>query len=273
MGQRQVLERYRKKVYRLDLEAVRHIQPGPGKPRPEEVLEAAMQSAADEGATLVIQHFEVLRDFNAVTAGFREKLAAPGRALVIGIHELDAKEPQVESAYLTARVGLNNIHKIGAPVATPDETRKLIFDYYVPRWEKRDGYTFTHDAFDHIIALEPGAFIHLKRMTLPYLTYALARGVINDSQNELVLHDTINKALQQIDQTQQKERETVPQDVARHYDRILDEARREIAAIEKDPMPKASGPHGLKTLTQAHVTAELICPNTSEFRYPKPSAP
>jgi len=48
---------------------------------------------------------------------------------------------------------------------------------------------------------------------------------------------------------------------------ILDEAQHDIEALLIDPLPKRDD-NGKYILTRAHVTAQLICPNNSEFHYP-----
>jgi hypothetical protein len=143
----------------------------------------------------------------------------------------------------------------------------LVRNYYLPHWVDRYSIDFTEDAFDHIIALEPGAWINARRKTLPYLVVGLARDALQTVLGgEALIRDTAVMALDALEKLREEWATTEPR-IRQQFEPVLDEAHDEITALIERPMPATDG-QGNRVLTRAHVTAQLICPNDSEFHYP-----
>jgi hypothetical protein len=259
-GQRERL-RHAHAVHILNIETVAQLADMEDEPDPQDVLEMAMQQAVEDQAVLVLDRLEDLKDTDAEERSLRAQLSDPGDTLVLGLYELsDRGEVGVEEA-----LGLHNVRQIAARPYSAERTKALIFEYYVPEWQTQ-GFTFTEDAFDSVIALEPGAWIELKRKTLPYLAVGLARDVMETIKGGTpLIRDTARMALDALTALRQ-ERATTDERIRDQFSEVLHQAREDIEALIAQPNVKVE--NGLCVITRAHLIAQLICPNDSEFHYP-----
>jgi hypothetical protein len=258
--QRARLNQYHR-VNRLSLESVRRLAHIPDKPAPQDVLQMAMQQAVEDQAILVLEHMEALERDNPVDAGLLAQLANGGDALVLGLFE----QPEREDVPVDAALGLENIRQVPAREYSVTQTQALLREYYIPQWETQ-GFTFSEDAFDSVIKLEPGAWIELKRKTLPYLAVGLGRDAMQTvKEGRALVLDTARMALDALNELRQ-EWATTEERVREQFADVLAEARRDIEGLIANPDIRME--NGRRVITRAHVVAQLICPNDSEFHYP-----
>lgn len=259
-GQRARLSRHRA-VHRLDLESVCGLADIPDEPEPHEVLEQKLAQSVEDRAVLVLDHMEVLGQDGDTERSLLGRLASPGAALVLGLYEMaDRAEVGMEAA-----LKLHNMRQIAAHAYSPAQTKALLFDFYVPQWEEQ-GYVFLPDAFDSVIALEQGAWIESRRKALPYLIVGLAHDIIETVKDGApLIKETAQAALDALDGLQQ-EWATTDERMRDQYHDTLDAARSSIAELLANPQVRFD--HGKVVITRAHLAAQLICPNESEFHYP-----
>lgn len=259
-GQRERLSHYRA-VHRLNVASVLGLADIPDEPEPQGVLEMAMAQAVEDQAVLVLENLEALGQEGEAEAAMLGQLSLPGDALILGIYELaDRGEVGVEQA-----LKMKNIRQISSREYSAEQTKSLIFEYYAPEWEA-DGYTFTPDAFDSVIALEPGAWIEARRKTLPYLAVGLGNDAIQTLRDGApLIKEMAQMALDALVKLKQ-EAATTDERIRDQFTDVLEQARQDIEALRADPQPRLD--HGRYVVTRAHLTMQLICPNDSEFHYP-----
>jgi len=250
-------------VYRLNMAGLHDAIVDASKPRPAQILETMLGIAAQERAILVIDGLELLEHQKKSDEEMLAVLANPGDALILGLYEmpiLGGRSPEESLA-------LANIDNIAAYASSAMQSKTLVRNYYLPQWTEKHKLTFAEDAFDHIIALEPGAWINLRRKTLPYLLVGLASDTIQTVlDGESLVHETLVMAIDALDKLHE-EWATTELRIRDKYEPILDQAHQEITALLESPMPQLNA-DGNRVLTRAHVSAQLICPNDSEFHYP-----
>lgn len=250
-------------VYRLNLAGVLNLARLPNKPKPFEVLQATLRLAAQERALLVIHNLELLRTHAEVDEQVLAVLSNPEDALVLGIYEQAEYGDRGPSVTLR----LPNSVDIVAHPASATQTKTLIQEYYLPHWTEKYRITFADDAFDQVIALEPGAWINSRRKTLPYLVVGLASDTIETSiGGESLVRDTATMALDALEKLHD-EAATTDLRIRDRFEPVLEEACEEITQLLQRPLPEPNA-QGLRVLSRAHVSAQLICPNNSEFHYP-----
>lgn len=250
-------------VYRLNLAGVLNLTRLPNKPKPFEVLQETLRLAAQERALLVIHNLELLRAHSEVDEQVLAVLCNPEDALVLGVYEQAEYADRGPSATLR----LPNSVDIVAHPASATQTKTLIQEYYLPHWMEKYHITFADDAFNHIIALEPGAWINSRRKTLPYLVYGLASDTIETCiGGESLVRDTATMALDALEKLLD-EAATTDVRIRDRFEPVLEEACEEITQLLQRPIPEPNA-QGLRVLSRAHVSAQLICPNNSEFHYP-----
>jgi hypothetical protein len=161
-----------------------------------------------------------------------------------------------------------------------EQTKALVQQFYLTHWQKEGrGFVFAPNTFDALIALEPGAWVHRRRMVLPCLVTevvsdAMATAALGDAQIEA----TARCALDAFEKLQKEEAPGHPEED--RFEPILNKAEREVRGL----LPSSAG--GLFgglfggsqrakvvsgkpiKITSAHVMAEFICHNISEFHYP-----
>jgi hypothetical protein len=104
-------------------------------------------------------------------------------------------------------------------------------------------------------------------MTLPYLVVELASGAIQTVlDGESLIRETLIMALDALEKLRD-EWATTEMRIRDKYEHVLDEAHEEISALLQSPLPVKNA-EGKLLLTRAYVSAQLICPNDSEFHYP-----
>ncbi|HEV2236574.1 MAG TPA: hypothetical protein VGR57_07920, partial [Ktedonobacterales bacterium] len=250
-------------VYRLNLAGVINLARLPNKPKPFEVLQSTLKLATQERAILVINNLELLRAHTEVEEQLLAVLSSPEEALVLGIYEQAEYGDHGPSETLQLT---NSVH-ITAHAASSQQTKALIQEYYLPSWTEKHKTTFADDAFEHVIALEPGAWINSQRKTLPYLVVGLASDTIQTVMGgESLVRDTATMALDALEKLHE-EAATTELRTRDRFEPVLEAAHDEIAHLLQLPMPETNA-SGQLVLRRAHVTAQLVCPNDSEFHYP-----
>jgi hypothetical protein len=247
-------------VYLLNLESIIQLAAKPDEPDPWDVLEMTVEQADEDRAVLLLDHIELLGAHGDTERKLLAQLSDPGDTLILGLYELKERgDPGVERT-----LGLHDVRQILARDYTPAQTKALLFDFYVPQWETR-GFTFAPDAFDAVIALEPGAWIELRRKTLPYLVVGLAADAVQMIRDGVhLIRDVAHRALDALEDLKQ-ERATSDEHIREQFDPVLAMAREEIQSLIAEPVTMDQSKY---RVTRAHMLAQLICPNASEFHYP-----
>jgi hypothetical protein len=250
-------------VFLLNLVGVSGLAQVDSPASPHEVLRMAMLRAREENALLVIDDMQILKHHGPIEESLLAELANPGETLILGLYKMvERGEHGIEAALKRPNIDSIIAHEYGAEL-----TKETIQEFYLPLWELRAGYTFTPDAFDGAIALEPGAWINQRRKTLPYLAIGLGDDTIETARGGAALiKSTAVMALDAL-KALKDEWATCDEHTRRHFEGVLESAWQEIARLRDDPLP-AKDEHGYSVLTRAHVSAQLICPNDSEFHYP-----
>ncbi len=247
------------KVYQLDMIGLLNLSTRGANPFA--VLQEVFAEAEKDNAILLIKNLQILaKQTNAQQ--YIATMENSGR-LVLGLFEAGAHSNDNPNEIFDT----DTIDVILARSYTDGQTKALITEHYLPQWQNLTSYTFTPDAFDTIIALEPGAWIETRRKTLPYLAVGLGEDTIQTAQGgKSLIAETAQSALDTLKNL--RDEAAVAERIPRaKYQPILDEAQQDIEALLKDPLPKRNA-NGKYILTRAHVTAQLICPNNSEFHYP-----
>jgi hypothetical protein len=280
-GQYPSLTTYTGKLYWLDLRSLLARAEQPSAPKPVSILRAAWAQllALPEKAILLLDHFEAIKSDakEQEIEDLRDFIANPGRLLVFGIYHA----PNHGDHTVEANLGREAIVKtLPMTVYNADLTKALLRQFYLPIWRKDPprGYEFTEDAFDSLIALEAGAWLHRRPAVLPCLvTDIVADAMKTAAQGDAQIEATTRGALQAF-----KELHAV--EAKNHKDRakfepILNKAEKEVRGL----LPGSSGglfgglfgggkpkvvPGKPITITSANVMAEFICHNVSEFHYP-----
>jgi hypothetical protein len=232
---------------------------------------------------LLLDHIEALRteskdqtkenDLDAV----RAQIADPRQLLVFGIfHAPNHGDHTGEATLKRPEVVITQ------PMNTYDDkqTKALIQQFYLTHWNKEGrGYIFTTDAFDALIMLEPGAWVRRRRMVLPCLvTEVVADAMATAALGAAQIEATARCALDAFEQLRKEEAPGHPEQD--RFEQILNRAEKEVREL----LPATGGgvfgglfggkqkvkvaPGKPIKITSAHVTAELICHNVSEFHYP-----
>jgi len=247
-----------KKVYRLD--SVSLITLANKGASPIDVLQAVLQEAENNEAILVVKNFETLL---AERDHALRSLLTLSENLVLGTFETGVQD-HLTTQHLST---FDDVVEILARPYSVQQTKELIRTYYLPDWEHRTNYTFATDAFDSVIALEPGAWINAKRKTLPYLAIGLGDDTIQTARGgKSLILDTVHMAIDALDGLQ-TEAATSSAIYRKTFQPTLDEARADFEKLVNFPMPERDT-SGHYILTRAHVAAQLICPNDSEFHFP-----
>jgi hypothetical protein len=257
------LQRRYQLVYRINLGGLRNWGLNPANPPPHLILQLAMDIAVKNQAILVVNELETLKHRTEIDFALLSVLADPKECLVLGSFETN---PPYEEDPIQM-LDLTNAELIAAHAYSPAKTLNLLQKYYLPQWQLRYGYDFAPDAFETVIALEPGAWINLRRKTLPYLVVGLALDTIQTARGgTLLMLDTIQMALDALDKLND-EWGTSERRHREQFKPVLDAARADIQALQGHPQPERNQ-QGNFVLTRGHVAAQLICPNDSEFHYP-----
>jgi hypothetical protein len=259
-GTQESLNRY-KAVYRLDARSLLGLANNPTELAPDKVFEQAKQLVQQRDAILVIDHVEAWRGTGAPEA-LRWHLGNRGGALVCGLYTA-TNEPDV---FAEATLGLPNATLVRINAYNSDETRDFLKTYAMAHWMP-NGFSFAQDAFDSIYKLEPGCWISLKRITLPYLVVALSDQTIQTAiRGDDAIRQTAREALEGL-KVVRDEMSRATEDVKSVYEPLLRQVQADLDNLLRNPTPRANGPIP-KMLTCGHVVAQLFCPNESEFHLP-----
>jgi len=283
-GQQAPLNAYTGKLYRMDLRTVIERARREKTFKPVTVLKEAWKRliTLPEKPILLLDHIEALRTErdqgkeNELDA-IRAQVADPRQLLVFGIFHAPNHGDHTDEATLNRPDIV-----ITQPMNTYDEkqTKALIQQFYLKYWQKEGrGYVFAPNAFDTLIKLEPGAWVHRRRMVLP----CLVTEVVSDAMATVALGDaqieaSARCALDAFEHLRKEEAPGHPEKA--QFELILNKAEKEIREL----LPSSGGglfgslfgggrkakvvPGKPIKITSAHVTAELICHNVSEFHYP-----
>jgi hypothetical protein len=245
----------------VNVNSLRHIRTHAGRPSAYELLENAMHLSIREQSLLVLDSLETLEPGKENDDALIELLSAPGKALILGVYTRDENE-----AIDMEKVGLANTRHIDARPYNREQTLELLRSYFIPIWEQELNYTFEANAFDSIIALEPGAWIDSCRKVLPYLAVSLGKDAI-DIADRNIIRPTAEAALVALDQLYEREWSTAMPPVRHQFEALLNDVRADIEHLITNPQPRLND-RKQSVLTRAHVVAQLICSNNSEFHLP-----
>ncbi|HEX6123401.1 MAG TPA: hypothetical protein VFY89_09580, partial [Ktedonobacterales bacterium] len=264
--QRARLSRYHR-VHLMDVQTVVQLAKRDDEPDPQDVIEMAMIQSIEDQAILVLDRMEDLGELSGeaverqVVQSVIAQLTEPSGALVLGLYEL----PDGAGESIEETLDLGNLVQIAAREYSPRESKTLLYESYIPDWKPR-GFRFEPDAFDTVLALAPGAWIELRRKRLPYMAVDVAgwtMAMLRDGR--ALIAQTARLALEALDDLRQ-EWATTDERTRMAFEPALEEARRDMEWLAKNPDPLVE--QGQLVVKRAHVTAQLVCPNASEFHYP-----
>jgi hypothetical protein len=257
IGQRGPLQSY-KQVWRIDIGQLRlHGTLAP------EILQIIKEKAIKEKAVIVLTNLDKLRRRNRdpLDEKLRMLVADRGKGIICALHVYYNNPPSPLELSLG---GVLNIKRVRVEADNKETTKGFLKQYYYPLWDSM-GYTFDDNAFDTILDLEPGAWIDEERMTLPYLAVRLGNDTIT---TVLDGHEgaTAVLALGELLKLLKEEQPNVEPDIQTEFEDALEISMKDLQALITNPSLKIV--NGKRKLTQAHVTAQLICHNGSEFHLP-----
>jgi hypothetical protein len=283
-GQQSSLAVYTGKLYVLDMRAVLSHSKQANAPKPASLFRAAHEYVLGlpERSILMLDHVEAIKSDakEPEIEDLRTAIADPGRLLVFGIFHA----PNHGDHTAEANLGREEIIKtLPMTVFNKQLTLTLLAQFYLPLWRKElpRGYEFADDAFDALIELEPGAWVHRRRTMLPGLVAeVVADAMVTAARGPDQVKATAEGALLAFAELSAQEAPS-SQDRPR-FEKVLKQAETDVRNLAQPPKP-TSGPlnltlFGARTqppdpnrpikITAAHVLAEFICHNVSEFHYP-----
>lgn len=267
IGERSSLNQY-KQVYDLNIDMLKLLatQPGQDASSPARALRKIKHQAVAEHAIIILTNFQKMatrKRIDPVGEAIKFELADPGDAVIAGFFEYDQEQPSDKE--LTLDLANARIVAIEPDAYTKENTLRFLKEYYAERW-KEAGYCFEDNAFDSVIALEQGAWIDKRRKTLPHLASGLGSDTIQTaSSGKKSIEDTANCALACLHELLTFEQPLAKEEDLARFDETLKQAEQDIKWLLSNPEPKEKD--GFKQLTRAHVIAQLICHNDSEFHY------
>jgi hypothetical protein len=285
-GQQTSLNAYTGKLYWLNLRAVLDRAKQANGPKPVGVLRAAWDQllGMPDKPILLLDHIEAIKSEakDQDTEDLRAYIANPGRLLVFGVYHAPNHGDHTHEANL----GREDIVKTRAmTIYDGGLTKALLNQFYLPLWGKEEaprGYEFTSDAFDALIALEPGAWVKLRRTVLPGLvTEVVADAMVTAFKGQEQIEATARGALQAFAELRTEAKGH--KDRAR-FEPTLKKAEEDVGKLIRAPAPRGplaqfvnmfyeeekappQDPNKPIKITSAHVMAEFICHNVSEFHY------
>jgi hypothetical protein len=262
-GQRAPLANY-VAVYRLDMRRLFELAGGSGEQMAYRAFESAKQLAQSNRAILMLDHVEALKGTSQFETYLRAQVINHGETLVFGVFWVaDETDPIVQAAAAFPGSPIIRANPFGA-----EETKDFLRQTYIPQWE-RDGFSFTQDAFDSVIAMESGAWINLHRKRLPFLVVDIATDTIETARGgELSIKATAQAAANALADLWRTEwpPANMVDDERRRLENMLHESDTEVRRLVE--RPTISQRNGKVVLTRAHVVAQLVCPNESEYHVP-----
>jgi len=262
-GQRAPLTNYTT-VYQLDISQLKELAVASGEQTAHQAFETAKQLAQNNGAILMLDHLETVKGTSPFEVRLRTQAGTRGETLMFGVFwAADHTDPTTEAATAFA---LSPI--IRANPYTPEETKDFLRRIFIPQWD-RDGYLFTPDAFDSIIVLESGAWINRHRKRLPYLVIDVATDTMETAHGgESSIKATAQEAANALAILWRTEwpPANMADDERRRLENTLRETDTEVRRLVERPTIVRKD--GKVVLTRAHVVAQLVCPNESEYHVP-----
>jgi hypothetical protein len=267
------------KLYKLNMENLVSLLGKAGAPKPASVLKAAREKlmAMPEKPILMLDHVETIRGNTKEMEDLRFELENHSRLLMFAIyHAADQDEP-----VRNARLELEHVKALYFGAYDAAQTKQLIDQFYKHLWGKQGpskGYAFTKDAFDLLIALEPGTWHDQVRKVLPFLAIDVTEDALRTAaRGDAALRETVACA-QQAFRDLGDELTRTPERAK--YEPLIRRAEEEVRHLVtptagggllgfiSNPRVPRVDPNKPKMITSGHLVAELICRNRSEFHYP-----
>lgn len=284
-GSQAALNAYTGKLYRMDMRKVIDRAQQKKTFKPVTALSEAWKQllALPQKPILLLDHIEALKPDLEDQAqeielkDMRAQITDPGQLLVFGVFHAPNHGDHTGEATL----GRPDI-VITQPMNMYDvkQTKALIRQFYLKHWQKEGrGFDFASNTFDALIALEPGAWVRRRRMVLP----CLVTEVVSDAMSTTLLGNaqieaTAQCALNAFEELRKEEAQGHPE--RERFEPVLNKAEKEVQSL----LPSSGvgwlgglfggGQQGKVEpgkrikITSAHVMAEFICHNISEFHYP-----
>lgn len=136
------------------------------------MLAEAIKHAGEEGAALLLDRFELLRENNEINTAILRTLAAPTQAAVVArfwLNHAASKSPAATFPDLTLRI-------VESDPYSPEQTLNVIRDHYGDFIGR--GFPVEPYALETLFALEPCIYEDEYRKTLPYLAIELLKDTI-----------------------------------------------------------------------------------------------
>src|SRR5262249_26487867 len=214
-GLQSPLNDYKGKLYKLDIADLLAQTKQPEAPKPATMLNVAKGklTALDKKPVLLLDHLEAMYDARLIAGisdkdldALRVEIAHRGPLLLFGIYRALG---DISDHLLKARLGQDNIKTLPFRPYGPQQTKALFDDgsFFMHLrknhvWKQMNPenpgrvLTFAKDAFDLLIALEPGAWHDHQHKVLPGLVIDLTQDAMETAaRGEHALRDTVNCAL------------------------------------------------------------------------------
>jgi hypothetical protein len=285
-GQQAALNAYTGTLYRIDLRKVIDRARQKKTFKPVTVLYEAWKQLLAPPQTqkpvLLLDHIEALRPdvqdpaLENELKDMRAQITDPGQLLVFGIFHAPNHGDHTGEASL----GRPDI-VITQPMNKYDDkqTKALIQRFYLKHWQKEGrGFDFDSNTFDLLIALEPGAWVRRRRMVLP----CLVTEIVSDAMSTALLGTAQIEATARcaLDAFAELKGEAQGHAERGNFEPILNKAEKEVNQLLPSSGSGFLGglfgagqqgkvePGKRIKIISAHVMAEFICHNVSEFHYP-----
>ncbi len=266
------LNNYTGKLHRVEVESLVNLVGRSEAPKPAMMLKVIKETIAGmpEKSILLLDHLETIRGETKEMQDLRVEIAERDQVLVCGIYHAPPGE-DLDKHLLEAQLGRASSIKT-LPFRPYDKRRTvaLLEDYFVKKvWRNQGRFSFARGAFDAVIDMQPGAWHDQKRKALPGLVIDLAQDAMDTaSHGEAAVHDTASCALQWFRDLREKEYPYASPENQKKYGPILAKGEQEVQRLLSRPASRPD-PNKPIEISSAHIVAELICRNVSEFHYPE----
>jgi hypothetical protein len=172
--------------------------------------------------------------------------------------------------------------KAGLRNALKELTKALLAQFYLPLWRKEPprGFEFAADAFDALMALESGAWVHREPIVLLGLVTEVVADAMAAARGTEQIEATARGALEAFAELRTLEAPNYKERA--RFEPALKKAEEEVRKLIPPEAAKGlfgwlggsnkgvptQDPNKPIKITSAHVLSEFICHNVSEFHYP-----
>ncbi|MBF6591877.1 MAG: hypothetical protein IVW57_15315, partial [Ktedonobacterales bacterium] len=262
-----------KTVYRLDVTGVLNLVTEADGPDPDAVLALVQQKIAKQHACetsiLFLKDVKVLDvEKPRMHMDLWAALTAPSQLAIIGMYGTE-RHTEPTAAFLDGNPHDGRVTHLLVSKHNAGETRLFLRRQCAARWAEH-GFVFEEDAFDSLMAFEPGACVFGARKTLPYLARDLGDHTILTALSDdpkRAFEEMIESALAAVEQHLKWNKRP---EIRARFAEELERAKQDILALQRDPVPATKRQEdgtSVRVLTRCHVITQFLCPNQSHFNF------